>query len=85
MNPVKGAAIFWYNLLRNGEGIIDTIHGACPVLIGEKWGNIHLFFLLLLILNILLFSFIYYKLVANFWIREHGQIFHRPCSLDPTK
>ncbi|KAH9416328.1 hypothetical protein DERP_000833 [Dermatophagoides pteronyssinus] len=60
VNPVKGAAIFWYNLLRNGEGIIDTIHGACPVLIGEKW-------------------------VANFWIREHGQIFHRPCSLDPTK
>ncbi|KAH7636267.1 vacuolar protein sorting-associated protein 33a-like protein [Dermatophagoides farinae] len=60
VNPVKGAAIFWYNLLRNGEGIIDTIHGACPVLIGEKW-------------------------VANYWIREHGQIFHRPCSLDPTK
>ena len=37
--PVKGAAIFWYNLYRNGEGILETIHGACPVLMGEKWGK----------------------------------------------
>lgn len=32
-----GAAAFWYNLYKNGEGIIDTVHGACPVLMGEKW------------------------------------------------
>ncbi|KAH9403931.1 hypothetical protein TYRP_014443 [Tyrophagus putrescentiae] len=37
VTPVKGAAIFWYNLYRNGEGIIDTVHGACPVKIGSKW------------------------------------------------
>ncbi len=39
VTPVKGAAIFWYNLYRNGEGIIDTVHGACPVKIGSKWGK----------------------------------------------
>ncbi len=39
VSPEKGSAVFWYNLYRNGEGIEDTIHGACPVLMGEKWGN----------------------------------------------
>lgn len=38
VDPQKGSAIFWYNLFRNGEGILDTVHGACPVLLGEKWG-----------------------------------------------
>ncbi|XP_054167390.1 prolyl 4-hydroxylase subunit alpha-1-like [Oppia nitens] len=37
VTPEKGAAVFWYNLYRNGEGIEDTVHGACPVLMGEKW------------------------------------------------
>lgn len=35
--PEKGSAVFWYNLYRNGEGIVDTVHGACPVVMGEKW------------------------------------------------
>ncbi|XP_041362602.1 prolyl 4-hydroxylase subunit alpha-1-like isoform X2 [Gigantopelta aegis] len=35
--PKKGAAAFWHNLYRNGEGIYDTRHAACPVLIGTKW------------------------------------------------
>lgn len=35
----KNSAAFWYNLKRNGEGIEDTVHGACPVLMGEKWGK----------------------------------------------
>lgn len=39
VSPEKGSAVFWYNLFRNGEGIEDTIHGACPVLMGEKWGK----------------------------------------------
>lgn len=39
LKPRKNSAAFWYNLYRNGEGIIETIHGACPVLIGEKWGK----------------------------------------------
>ncbi|XP_061174992.1 prolyl 4-hydroxylase subunit alpha-1-like isoform X2 [Saccostrea echinata] len=35
--PKKGAAAFWYNLYRNGDGIYDTRHAACPVLVGQKW------------------------------------------------
>lgn len=37
LKPELGAAAFWYNLYRNGEGMIETVHGACPVLMGEKW------------------------------------------------
>uniref|UniRef100_A0A3P8UCA2 Prolyl 4-hydroxylase subunit alpha-3 n=1 Tax=Amphiprion percula TaxID=161767 RepID=A0A3P8UCA2_AMPPE len=37
--PVQKAAIFWWNLHRNGEGNIDTLHAGCPVLIGDKWAN----------------------------------------------
>lgn len=37
--PQKNSAAFWYNLYKNGEGIIETVHGACPVLMGEKWGE----------------------------------------------
>ena len=36
--PQKGSAAFWYNLLPSGEGDELTLHGACPVLIGSKWG-----------------------------------------------
>ncbi|XP_020784324.1 prolyl 4-hydroxylase subunit alpha-3 isoform X2 [Boleophthalmus pectinirostris] len=31
------AAIFWWNLHRNGEGDVDTLHAGCPVLVGDKW------------------------------------------------
>ncbi|XP_031590793.2 prolyl 4-hydroxylase subunit alpha-3 isoform X1 [Oreochromis aureus] len=34
---VEKAAIFWWNLHRNGEGDDDTLHAGCPVLIGDKW------------------------------------------------
>ncbi|XP_053312613.1 prolyl 4-hydroxylase subunit alpha-3 [Spea bombifrons] len=34
---VKNAALFWWNLRRNGEGNEDTLHAGCPVLIGNKW------------------------------------------------
>ncbi|CAK6966731.1 prolyl 4-hydroxylase subunit alpha-3 [Scomber scombrus] len=34
---VERAAIFWWNLHRNGEGDVDTLHAGCPVLIGDKW------------------------------------------------
>ena len=40
--PKKGTAIFWYNLRANGEGDEKTLHGACPVLIGSKWGKFKL-------------------------------------------
>ena len=38
--PKKGAAVFWYNLYKNGEGDVRTRHAACPVLAGTKWGII---------------------------------------------
>lgn len=28
---------FWWNLHRSGEGDGDTLHAACPVLVGDKW------------------------------------------------
>lgn len=34
---VEKAAIFWWNLHRNGHGDEDTLHAGCPVLIGDKW------------------------------------------------
>ncbi|XP_053417263.1 prolyl 4-hydroxylase subunit alpha-3 isoform X1 [Nycticebus coucang] len=34
---VKNAALFWWNLHRNGEGNSDTLHAGCPVLVGDKW------------------------------------------------
>ncbi|XP_051925528.1 prolyl 4-hydroxylase subunit alpha-1-like isoform X2 [Hippocampus zosterae] len=35
--PIKGSAIFWYNLHPDGEGDHQTQHAACPVLVGSKW------------------------------------------------
>uniref|UniRef100_A0A914EE63 procollagen-proline 4-dioxygenase n=1 Tax=Acrobeloides nanus TaxID=290746 RepID=A0A914EE63_9BILA len=35
--PKKNDALFWYNLLRSGEGDLRTLHAACPVLLGDKW------------------------------------------------
>lgn len=35
--PKKGAAAFWFNLHRSGEGDMLTRHAACPVLAGSKW------------------------------------------------
>ncbi|MGH0183979.1 UNVERIFIED_CONTAM: hypothetical protein FKN15_013808 [Acipenser sinensis] len=34
---VKNAALFWWNLHRNGKGNGDTLHAGCPVLVGDKW------------------------------------------------
>ncbi|CAL8347520.1 unnamed protein product [Arctogadus glacialis] len=34
---VKNAALFWWNLHRNGRGDEDTLHAGCPVLVGDKW------------------------------------------------
>lgn len=35
--PSRNDALFWYNLLRSGEGDLRTRHAACPVLTGIKW------------------------------------------------
>ncbi|XP_041665794.1 prolyl 4-hydroxylase subunit alpha-3 isoform X2 [Cheilinus undulatus] len=34
---VEKAAVFWWNLHKNGKGDEDTLHAGCPVLIGDKW------------------------------------------------
>lgn len=36
--PVKGTAIFWFNLHPSLEGDFAMRHAACPVLQGDKWG-----------------------------------------------
>ena len=41
--PEKGAALFWYNLYRNGQMDQRTIHAGCPVLYGTKWISNHWF------------------------------------------
>ncbi len=41
--PKKGSAAFWYNYNTSGKGDHSTLHAACPVLVGSKWGE--LFFL----------------------------------------
>ena len=33
----KNAAVFWYNLLPNGDPDLITRHAGCPVLAGTKW------------------------------------------------
>ncbi|XP_060073637.1 prolyl 4-hydroxylase subunit alpha-1-like [Ylistrum balloti] len=35
--PIKGTAVFWYNLLPSGERDDRSQHGSCPVLLGSKW------------------------------------------------
>lgn len=37
VKPVARSMVFWYNLLRSGEGDMRSRHGACPVLKGNKW------------------------------------------------
>ncbi|CAG7819254.1 unnamed protein product [Allacma fusca] len=35
--PVKGSALFWYDVYTDGSSDWSTTHGACPVVVGEKW------------------------------------------------
>ena len=37
--PSRGDAAFWTNLHPDGSGNDLTLHGACPVLRGSKWGK----------------------------------------------
>ena len=37
VKAIKGNAVFWYNLKRNGKGDKLTQHAGCPVLSGTKW------------------------------------------------
>ncbi|XP_073791614.1 prolyl 4-hydroxylase subunit alpha-2 isoform X2 [Danio rerio] len=37
LQPKRGSAVLWFNLLRNGNEDIRTLHAACPVFVGSKW------------------------------------------------
>lgn len=37
--PQKGTALFWENLYPSGKLDQRTVHAACPVLYGNKWGK----------------------------------------------
>ena len=36
--PQKGTALLWHNTDNRGECMENTLHGACPVIVGTKWG-----------------------------------------------
>ena len=38
--PEKGSGMIWYNVFRNSDVDLMSMHSACPVLLGNKWiGN----------------------------------------------
>lgn len=39
VQPGFGDAVFWFNLQPSGVGDDLTLHAACPVLRGSKWGK----------------------------------------------
>ena len=85
--PLKGSAAFWYNLHPSGEGDALTLHSACAVLIGSKWGvHIRFQFYDYFSINILIWLSSLLLIIAddkvlNEWIHENGNEFARPCSL----
>lgn len=38
---IQYAAAFWYNLKRSGKEDDRTLHAGCPVLLGNKWGQLN--------------------------------------------
>lgn len=36
---LQGSAVIWLNLLKSGEEDTRTLHAACPVFVGSKWGK----------------------------------------------
>ncbi|XP_058614561.1 prolyl 4-hydroxylase subunit alpha-2 [Onychostoma macrolepis] len=37
LQPKRGTAVLWFNLLRNGNEDARSLHAACPVFVGSKW------------------------------------------------
>nr|AAM75079.1 RE70601p [Drosophila melanogaster] len=35
--PQRGSVVMWYNLKDNGQIDTQTLHAACPVIVGSKW------------------------------------------------
>ncbi len=88
VQPVKGSAVFWYNILPSGDPDRRTLHGACPILYGTKWGEqmeeeeegIVQQSVSPINYDITLFLY-FFSPVSNKWIREGAQLFARPCKL----
>ena len=38
-NPMKGSALYWFNLFSDGSPDYSSVHGGCPILLGEKWST----------------------------------------------
>jgi len=43
VTPKKGSALLWYNLHNSGDMNLKTLHSACPVISGSKYGRITTF------------------------------------------
>ena len=39
IKPVAGSLVYWNNLLNSGKPDKNTLHMACPVRFGTKWGK----------------------------------------------
>ncbi|XP_036443545.1 prolyl 4-hydroxylase subunit alpha-1 [Colossoma macropomum] len=37
LQPKRGSAVVWFNLLKSGKEDARTLHAACPVFAGNKW------------------------------------------------
>ena len=96
----QGTAVFWYNLFASGEGDYSTRHAACPVLVGNKWGELDFesnsiechcqetdvkFKRWSWSFILCLIIFFLPSLVSNKWIHERGQEWRRPCGLNETE
>lgn len=46
--PRKNSAVFWHTLDDEGEAMKHAFHGACPVLMGDKWGKFAILLVLLI-------------------------------------
>ncbi|KAH8267943.1 hypothetical protein KR026_011418 [Drosophila bipectinata] len=82
--PRAGTALMWYNLHTDGIGDKTTMHAACPVIVGSKWGESPNIYPKNLVKSIFISDS-----VMTQWIRERSQIIVRPClepspSLTPT-
>jgi len=40
VTPKKGSAVFWYNLHNSGAMNLKSLHSACPVISGSKYGEL---------------------------------------------
>lgn len=77
--PKKGSAAFWYNFHTSGKGDLSTLHAACPVLVGSKWGKFYF-----VELSKTSYTSIRLLSVSNKWLHERYQELVRPYKFRQT-